>query len=293
MDNNRHVHDDGFNSTSSSQKTHYKNKRACAFGIIFAVVYIGLLFGSMFLFGFGFYVAGGVAFGSSCLMIILSLVISKLLDFSHKSKEQKELESSRSFINSTPDDNELREVSKIISCTPITSPDTSAPPSEIKVYRLILEKDGKRYEKIVDKPYPPDDIMPTRINIETGFVKLLDKHSLSSPASYQSRLDSIAYAIEHPPVVAPPARAISRAVGNHYSPVEPDAPDTSPKTDDDSTPTLSSMSLSSESNQSQSNASSKPIPENTTPDTPLRTHDDAPRTPRPNVGYKGIKRKKP
>ncbi len=288
MDNNRPIHDDGDSSTSSSQKTHYKNKRACAFGIIFAVVYIGLLFGSMFLFGFGFYVAGGIAFGSSCLMIILSLVISKLIDFSRKRKEQKELESYRKFIDSIPDDTEKREVSKIISCTLITSPDATAPPSEIKVYRLILEKDGKRYEKIVDKQYPPDDIMPTRINIETGFVKLLDKHSLSSPASYQSRLDSIAYAIEHPP-----ARAVPRADGGRYSPVKPDAPALSHITDDDSPSTLSSMPLSSESNQSQSNASSKHISENPTPDTPLRTQDDARRTPRPNVGYKGIKRKKP
>lgn len=288
MDNNRPVRDDGDSSASSSQKTHFKDKRSCAFGIIFAVVYIGLLFGSMFLFGFGFYVAGGIAFGCSCLMIILSLVISKLIDFSRKRKEQKELESYRSFIASIPDDNELREVSKIISCTPITSPDASSPPPEIKVYRLILEKDGNRYEKIVGKPYPPDDFIPTRINIETGFVKLLDKHSLSSPASYQSRLDSIAYAIEHPP-----ARAVPRADGGRYSPVKPYAPALSHITDDDSPSTLSSMPLSSESNQSQSNASSKHISENPTPDTPLRTQDDARRTPRPNVGYKGIKRKKP
>ena len=288
MDNNRPVRDDGDSSASSSQKTHFKDKRSCAFGIIFAVVYIGLLFGSMFLFGFGFYVAGGIAFGSSCLMIILSLVISKLIDFSRKRKDQKELESYRSFIASIPDDNELREVSKIISCTPITSPDASSPPPEIKVYRLILEKDGNRYEKIVGKPYPPDDFIPTRINIETGFVKLLDKHSLSSPASYQSQLDSIAYAIEHPP-----ARAVPRADGGRYSPRKPDAPALSRKTDDDSPLTLSSMPLSSESNQSQSNASSKPISENPTPDTPLRTQDDARRTPRPNVGYKSIKRKKP
>ncbi len=287
MDNNRPVRDDG-SSASSSQKTHFKDKRSCAFGIIFAVVYIGLLFGSMFLFGFGFYVAGGIAFGCSCLMIILSLVISKLIDFSRKRKEQKELESYRSFIASIPDDNELREVSKIISCTPITSPDASSPPPEIKVYRLILENDGNRYEKIVGKQYPPDDFIPTRINIETGFVKLLDKHSLSSPASYQSRLDSIAYAIEHPP-----ARAVPRADGGHYSPVKPDAPALSHITDDDSPSTLSSMPLFSESKQSQSNASSKPISENPTPDTPLRTQDDARRTPRPNVGYKGIKRKKP
>ncbi len=288
MDNNRPVRDDGDSSASSSQKTHFKDKRSCAFGIIFAVVYIGLLFGSMFLFGFGFYVAGGIAFGCSCLMIILSLVISKLIDFSRKRKEQKELESYRSFIASIPNDNELREVSKIISCTPITSPDATAPPSEIKVYRLILENDGNRYEKIVGKQYPPDDFIPTRINIETGFVKLLDKHSLSSPASYQSRLDSIAYAIEHPP-----ARAVPRADGGHYSPVKPDAPALSHITDDDSPSTLSSMPLFSESKQSQSNASSKPISENPTPDTPLRTQDDARRTPRPNVGYKGIKRKKP
>ena len=260
MDNNRPVRDDGDSSTSSSQKTHFKDKRSCAFGIIFAVVYIGLLFGSMFLFGFGFYVAGGIAFGSSCLMIILSLVISKLIDFSRKRKEQKELESYRNFIASIPDDNELREVSKIISCTPITSPDASSPPPEIKVYRLILEKDGNRYEKIVGKPYPPDDFIPTRINIETGFVKLLDKHSLSSPASYQSRLDSIAYAIEHPP-----ARAVPRADGGRHSPVEPDAPALSRITDDDSPSTLSSMPLSSESNQSQSNATSKPIPKTLRP----------------------------
>ena len=288
MDNNRPVRDDGDSSASSSQKTHFKDKRSCAFGIIFAVVYIGLLFGSMFLFGFGFYVAGGIAFGCSCLMIILSLVISKLIDFSRKRKEQKELESYRSFIASIPDDNELREVSKIISCTPITSPDASSPPPEIKVYRLILENDGNRYEKIVGKQYPPDDFIPTRINIETGFVKLLDKHSLSSPASYQSRLDSIAYAIEHPP-----ARAVPRADGGHSSTVKPDAPALSHITDDDSPSTLSSMPLFSESKQSQSNASSKPISENPTPDTPLRTQDDARRTPRPNVGYKGIKRKKP
>ncbi len=288
MDNNRPIRDDGDSSASSSQKTHFKDKRSCAFGIIFAVVYIGLLFGSMFLCGFGFYVAGEIAFGCSCLMIILSLVISKLIDFSRKRKEQKELESYRSFIASIPDDNELREVSKIISCTPITSPDASSPPPEIKVYRLILEKDGNRYEKIVGKLYPPDDFIPTRINIETGFVKLLDKHSLSSPASYQSRLDSIAYAIEHPP-----ARAVPRADGGRYSLAKPDAPALSRKTDDDSPSTLSSMPLSSESNQSQSNASSKPISENPTPDTPLRTQDDARRTPRPNVGYKGIKRKKP
>ena len=75
MDNNRPIRDDGDSSTSSSQKTHFKDKRSCAFGIIFAVVYIGLLFGSMFLCGFGFYIAGGIAFGCSCLMIILSLVI--------------------------------------------------------------------------------------------------------------------------------------------------------------------------------------------------------------------------
>lgn len=288
MDNNRPIRDDGDSSTSSSQKTHFKDKRSCAFGIIFAVVYIGLLFGSMFLFGFGFYVAGGIAFGCSCLMIILSLVISKLIDFSRKRKEQKKLESYRSFIASIPGDNELREVSKIISCTPITSPDASSPPPEIKVYRLILEKDGNRYEKIVGKPYPPDDFIPTRINIETGFVKLLDKHSLSSPASYQSRLDSIAYAIEHPP-----ARAVPRADGGSLLPRKPDAPALSRIKDDDSPLTLSSMPLSSESNQSQSNATSKPISENPTPDTPLRTQDDARRTPRPNVGYKGIKRKKP
>ncbi len=269
-------------------------KRSKIFGCVFVSVYLALLFGGGILIAIGFKIAGGIIFGSSFLMIICSGIVSSVISARSKSKAQSSYKSKYAKSRNTPRNSNdsgsdaLATLGTTVSCKRVPTSGV-----DFDIYLLKINANGEEYTKVVNVPYEIGETIPVTILKNSGVIKLHDRRSAKSNMPEQSRLDSIAYAAEHPPANTSTAfaetddereRDVLTTVADERSDIL--------RTTNVKENTLSAKSATSPSVTIEKYSNAQQPLERSEPQKSEENSDKTHKATRPNVGYKAIKRKK-